>query len=147
MRLQNVWQRTLKAVAARPVLAHQSLSTYHHLRHHARPLLASRHPSSLVSQCRHRSSNPERIAILGGGIAGLSSAYYAGKQFPDSTITLFEAGSDPGGWIRTRRIEVKDADGNKGSVLFEQGPRALRPAPVTAGLVGCVFLSHIDLPC
>ncbi|KAA8624360.1 protoporphyrinogen oxidase [Pyrenophora tritici-repentis] len=128
MRFQNASQKTLKTVAARPVLASQSLFT-------CRPLLAFRHGPRLVSQCRYHSTDPERIAVLGGGIAGLSSAYYVGKQFPNSEITLFEAGNDPGGWIRTRRVDVKDAEGKEGSVLFEQGPRALRPAPATAALI------------
>ncbi|CAA9959269.1 protoporphyrinogen oxidase [Pyrenophora teres f. maculata] len=131
MLFQNVSQKTLKTVAVRPVLSSQSLFTCHR----TRPLLASRHAPRLASQRRHHSTDPERIAVLGGGIAGLSSAYYVGKQFPNSKITLFEAGNDPGGWIRTRRIDVKDADGKEGNVLFEQGPRALRPAPATAGLI------------
>lgn len=123
MRLQNVSQKTLKTVAARPL--YRSLG---------RPLLASS-SQVLHRQCRYQSSHPERIAILGGGIGGLASAYYIAREFPQSKITLFEAGKETGGWIKSRRVEVEDADGQPGNILFELGPRSLRNATVTAGLV------------
>lgn len=94
----------------------------------ARPLVASQCP-------RHRYSStaatyPERIAVFGGGIAGLSSAYFVSKEFPDSKITVFEAGKETGGWIKSKRVDVPGGD-----VLFELGPRTLRNATPTASLV------------
>lgn len=73
---------------------------------------------------------PERIAVLGGGITGLASAYFVAKEFPKSVITIFEAGKETGGWIRTKHVEVPG-----GAVAFESGPRTLRNAPVTGHLV------------
>lgn len=99
-------------------------------------------PRPLISsQCnRYRyassASHPEQIAILGGGISGLASAHFISKEFPKSKITVFESGEEAGGWIKSRRIDVKGR-----SVLFEYGPRTLRPGPqalATAQLV-CSF--------
>lgn len=55
--------------------------------------------------------------IIGGGIGGLSAAYYLTKQ-TKSAIRLFEASSRVGGWI----CSVTNENGS----LFEQGPRTLR---------------------
>ncbi len=99
------------------------------LRAHAlRPLLAP-----LCTRLRYSSASaahPERIAVLGGGIAGLSSAYFASKEFPNSKITVYESGDQTGGWIRSKRVEVPG-----GEITFETGPRTLRNASVTAHLV------------
>ena len=90
----------------------------------------------LSSQCAHlrfsstSAAHPERIAVLGGGIAGLSSAYFASKEFPNSKITVYESGAETGGWIRSKRVQVPGGD-----VLFESGPRTLRNATPTAHLV------------
>ncbi|XP_059469670.1 protoporphyrinogen oxidase [Neocloeon triangulifer] len=54
--------------------------------------------------------------ILGGGIAGLSAAYYLRSAAP----TLVESSSRLGGWIQTNR--------RPGEILFEHGPRTIRPA-------------------
>lgn len=62
------------------------------------------------------------VAVLGGGITGLASAYYIAERLPHSQITLFEGKSRLGGWLRSTQIDV----GN-GNVVFEQGPRNLRP--------------------
>lgn len=139
MRLQNVSQKTLKTVAARPALAYYTPSPLHP----HRPLLASSQRLLLrcTAQCavRYQSSYPERIAILGGGIAGLTSAHFIAKEFPQSKVVVFEAGKDKGGWIKSRRVDVVDAEGKKGNVLFELGPRTLRNATVTAGLVSRTY--------
>jgi oxygen-dependent protoporphyrinogen oxidase len=67
--------------------------------------------------------------VLGGGVAGLSSAYFVSREFPNSKITLFEAGKETGGWIKSKRVNVLGGD-----VVFELGPRTLRNATVTAHL-------------
>lgn len=56
--------------------------------------------------------------VLGGGIAGLSAAYYLRNSAP----ILIEGSSRLGGWIHTNRRE--------NGILFEQGPRTIRPAGV-----------------
>ncbi|MCJ1363404.1 oxygen-dependent protoporphyrinogen oxidase [Acarospora aff. strigata] len=58
------------------------------------------------------------VAVLGGGITGLTSAYYLSQELPDAKITLYEANSRLGGWLESRHID---------QVVFEQGPRTLRP--------------------
>ncbi|KAL8916115.1 MAG: hypothetical protein Q9172_006441 [Xanthocarpia lactea] len=70
-------------------------------------------------------SNQEvlNVAVLGGGITGLASAYYLAQQLPNAQVTLFEGSSRLGGWLHSKQIDV----GN-GKVVFEQGPRTLRPS-------------------
>ncbi len=63
------------------------------------------------------------IAVLGGGITGLASAYFLTRQLPEARITLFESTPRLGGWLRSKKVEV-----GHGNVLFEQGPRNLRPS-------------------
>ena len=58
-----------------------------------------------------------RIMIVGGGIAGLSAAYYAKKRLPDSRIMVIESNSYWGGKIATERI-ASDA----GQFIIEGGP-------------------------
>jgi oxygen-dependent protoporphyrinogen oxidase len=96
-----------------------------------RPLLPA-----LATRCvrlRYSSTSaayPERIAVLGGGVAGLSSAYFVSREFPKSKITVFEAGEHAGGWMKSKKVVVPG-----GEVLFELGPRTLRNSTVTAHLV------------
>ena len=59
----------------------------------------------------------KRIVIIGGGIAGLSAAYYAKKKVPDAHITLLESDSRWGGKITTDRIALND-----GQFIIEGGP-------------------------
>ena len=72
---------------------------------------------------------PPNIAVLGGGITGLSSAYYLSQHLPAANITLYESTDRLGGWLRSKHINV-----GTGTVVFEQGPRTLRPH-TSAGLV------------
>lgn len=69
-------------------------------------------------------TNPEppSIAVLGGGITGLASAYFLSRDFPTAKITLFEASSRLGGWLHSTSVDI-----GSGKVVFEQGPRNLRP--------------------
>ncbi|KAI8888940.1 Protoporphyrinogen oxidase [Backusella circina FSU 941] len=63
------------------------------------------------------------VAILGGGISGLSAAYYLAKASPKTKVILIESTNRVGGWIRSQRVELSQKD----NVLFEMGPRTLRP--------------------
>ena len=71
--------------------------------------------------------SPSKIAVIGGGITGLSSAFHLSRRFPQAQIVLLEKSNREGGWIRSRRVEVKDANGNTAQMLLEAGPRTLRP--------------------
>lgn len=61
------------------------------------------------------------VAILGGGIAGLSAAYYLqqGRIQNDCPIQIIEADGHTGGWIRSWRNENTNC-------ITELGPRTIR---------------------
>jgi oxygen-dependent protoporphyrinogen oxidase len=68
-----------------------------------------------------------KVAIIGGGLTGLTSAYYlAAKYLPESKIAIYEGSDRVGGWIRSESKEV-DVNGQKQTVMFERGPRAMSP--------------------
>uniref|UniRef100_A0A1B6L6C7 Protoporphyrinogen oxidase n=1 Tax=Graphocephala atropunctata TaxID=36148 RepID=A0A1B6L6C7_9HEMI len=58
-------------------------------------------------------------AVLGGGISGLSAAYYLLKSTPQK-VTIIEGSNGFGGWIRSIR-------NSENGFLFEKGPRTIRP--------------------
>ena len=91
------------------------------------PYLFARLPAFYgVTRSRAYSDGPNapthNIAILGGGVTGLASAYYLVKELPRAKITIYEASDRVGGWLSSTRVPVKD-----GTILFEAGPRTLRP--------------------
>lgn len=59
-------------------------------------------------------------AILGGGISGLSAAFYLSKT-SNQSIKLFEKSKRLGGWIQTENVVQQ-------GFRFENGPRTIRPA-------------------
>ncbi|PCH35100.1 Protoporphyrinogen oxidase [Wolfiporia cocos MD-104 SS10] len=69
----------------------------------------------------------KHIAVLGGGLTGLSSAFHLSRRFPRARITLLEKSQRLGGWVRSKRVNIRMADGSEASVLLEAGPRTLRP--------------------
>ncbi|XP_010883387.2 protoporphyrinogen oxidase [Esox lucius] len=72
------------------------------------------------------------VAILGGGIGGLSACYHLSKSTQISKIVLLEGDSRFGGWLSSTRRE----DG----AVFEHGPRGIRPA----GAVGRNTLNMVE---
>lgn len=66
--------------------------------------------------------------MIGGGITGLTSAFYLLRRFPTTPITIFEKSPRVGGWINSRRVAVKDEQGRSANMLLETGPRTLRPS-------------------
>jgi protoporphyrinogen/coproporphyrinogen III oxidase len=96
------------------------------------------------------------IAVLGGGISGLTTAYYLSKLAPHGTkIILTEGSNRLGGWIKSCRVAPgqygldrqipisSNADmTNNNDVLFESGPRTLRPV----GPGGVVTLELVSEP-
>lgn len=83
---------------------------------------------------------PKSYAVLGGGVTGLSAAYFLRSKYPQAKITIYEASKRLGGWVDSETVEV---DGGK--VLFEWGPRSLRPdlsgpGKITAQLVDFLHL-------
>ncbi|VVC37538.1 Protoporphyrinogen oxidase,Amine oxidase,FAD/NAD(P)-binding domain [Cinara cedri] len=62
------------------------------------------------------------IAILGGGLAGLSAAYYLkheGKIQNNQAIQIIEVNNNTGGWIQSWKNE-------KSKIVTELGPRTIR---------------------
>ncbi|XP_056632207.1 protoporphyrinogen oxidase [Diorhabda sublineata] len=57
--------------------------------------------------------------ILGGGLSGLSAAYYLLRKSPKYQIALLEASNRLGGWIKSNSVD--------NNIIFEEGPRTIRP--------------------
>ncbi|XP_046736587.1 protoporphyrinogen oxidase [Diprion similis] len=73
-----------------------------------------------------------RTAVLGGGISGLSAAYYLRDNPAFRAIKIIEASNRTGGWLRSR-VSLE-------GVIFEEGPRTIRPR----GPAGSNTLSLVD---
>jgi oxygen-dependent protoporphyrinogen oxidase len=58
-----------------------------------------------------------KVLIIGGGITGLSAAWFLHKKHPQAHITLLEQQNRLGGWIQTTR---------ENGFLFEKGPRTFQ---------------------
>ena len=85
------------------------------------------------------------VVVLGGGITGLSAAFYLARKHPTVQITLVEKSTRFGGWVRSERVQVSDSHGNRARVLLEAGPRTIRPnAKSVLELVRncCKFIIH-----
>ncbi|KAK3337201.1 hypothetical protein B0T19DRAFT_350644 [Cercophora scortea] len=65
------------------------------------------------------------IAVLGGGLTGLTTAWYLARYAPNAKITIYEASDRLGGWIDTQEVCVRTPDGKEGKVRFERGARAV----------------------
>lgn len=95
---------------------------------------------------RHDLATPDHdvsdVAVLGGGISGLASAYFLSRKLPRAKIVIYERSSRLGGWLHSKTVDV-----GSGKIVLEQGPRSLRPhtpsAKVTLQLVGTHQLSGV----
>ncbi|KAI5253827.1 Protoporphyrinogen oxidase [Aureobasidium subglaciale] len=86
-----------------------------------------------ATRCYSQPVEPNDVAILGGGITGLATAHYLSRSNPNRKVTIYESSPRLGGWLHTEKVEIDD-----GHILFEKGPRTLRPAgngSLTARLV------------
>lgn len=89
--------------------------------------LLKRASPPFLTQCRvyrrqFSAESTPNIGVLGAGITGLAAAYYVTRNNPNAKVTLYEASDRVGGWLSSKRVDVHD-----GSILFEAGPRTLRP--------------------
>mmetsp|Transcript_631 Transcript_631/g.1134 ORF Transcript_631/g.1134 Transcript_631/m.1134 type:complete len:447 (-) Transcript_631:3303-4643(-) len=66
-----------------------------------------------------------RVAVLGGGISGLSTAFYLKHIRPSTQVYLFEE-KNVGGWIKTI---------NQDGFTFETGPRSVRLSPFVSNFL------------
>ncbi|KAB2569119.1 Protoporphyrinogen oxidase, partial [Lasiodiplodia theobromae] len=121
-------------------------SQQHHF-HKALYNLTKSNAHSTTSKTSHETTKPTRIAILGGGITGLTAAFYARKRFPDATITLFESTHRLGGVIDSITAHI---DNDNTSAICDTGTRTLRAnAPrgiVTLDLLHALNLTPLILP-
>ncbi|KXN92120.1 Protoporphyrinogen oxidase [Leucoagaricus sp. SymC.cos] len=63
-----------------------------------------------------------QIAVLGGGLTGLSAAFSVSYRFPAAQVLLFEKGKRLGGWAQSELVNVQGR-----RIVLEGGPRTLRP--------------------
>ncbi|KAH8155131.1 uncharacterized protein LAJ45_00140 [Morchella importuna] len=103
-------------------------------------------PCAPVHSKRYSASTPggdsdktKSAAVLGGGITGLSTAWYLTRFAPGVPITVYEQSERLGGWLRSKQVEYEG-----GTVLFEQGPRTIRPWTI-AGLVTIDMIRQLGL--
>lgn len=131
------------------------LGALNHTRHLSSTSSASRTPTTARSQPKQRPvpksttpptvqsvpSEPKReIAILGGGLTGLTAAHYLARHAPDAQITLFEAGTGLGGWVHGA---VEDTP--QGKVVMQSGPRMIRSAKTANRYDDLVFYDVVSL--
>lgn len=82
------------------------------------------------------------VAVLGGGITGLTAAFTLARNLPREyyKIVLVDAQNRLGGWISSRRVPVFSDHPDRETALLEGGPRSIRP-------VGYKGLRTIELVC
>jgi oxygen-dependent protoporphyrinogen oxidase len=78
-----------------------------------------------------------RVAVIGGGIAGLGAAFELARRRPDWPIVVLEKQSEAGGLVRS-----SSEDG----FTFDWGPNGFQPAPRTLELVDALGLSERLVP-
>ncbi|KAI5867044.1 Protoporphyrinogen oxidase [Durotheca rogersii] len=83
-----------------------------------------------VSTKGGREGKPREVAIIGGGITGLTAAHYLSRYAPPNVrITLYESSKRLGGWIEGSIQSV--GEGRFEKVLFQHGPRVLQTGPTS----------------
>lgn len=104
---------------------------------------------------------PSDIAVLGGGLTGLTTAYYLTRFHPDAKITVYESQDRVGGWIDTEKVEVTTLAGTDETISFERGARVVSPQssltryedfvlydlvwrPRGPASIPCIYLSRAD---
>uniref|UniRef100_A0A8C0JAA4 Protoporphyrinogen oxidase n=1 Tax=Chelonoidis abingdonii TaxID=106734 RepID=A0A8C0JAA4_CHEAB len=76
------------------------------------------------------------VAVVGGGISGLTACYHLARSPSAPKIILLEGSSRLGGWLHSTRTE----DG----AVFEHGPRGIRPVG-TVGKNTLLMVSELGL--
>lgn len=79
-------------------------------------------PERSVNSSLPQCSPAERIAVIGGGISGLATAYFLSRKFPHQSIELFEASNRYGGWIESHKL----CESKQENDIYEQGPQSIR---------------------
>ncbi|KAI2782322.1 Protoporphyrinogen oxidase [Daldinia loculata] len=79
---------------------------------------------TFATNAKARNGKKREIAVLGGGITGLTTAHYLARHAQNAHITLYEASNKLGGWIYGGLVEINKETSEK--VMFQSGPRILR---------------------
>ncbi|KAI0150145.1 Protoporphyrinogen oxidase [Xylariaceae sp. FL1272] len=87
-----------------------------------RPPFNTRSISTVLALRSRGNDSVHRIAVIGGGITGLTAAFYACKLYPRASVTLFEKSHRVGGLIESTRLRVDERNVS----VCERGPRTLR---------------------
>jgi oxygen-dependent protoporphyrinogen oxidase len=86
--------------------------------------------------------------VLGGGLTGLTTAWYLTRNVPRAKITIYEANDRLGGWVDTTKVKVKTPDGTEGTVHFEHAARMVKPqAGGSGGVPKWDDLVFFDMVC
>lgn len=92
---------------------------------------------------------PATIAVLGGGVTGLTTAYYLTKFLPSARITLYEASDRLGGWVDSHTMDLRKRlpNGMPARVVCEYGPRLISPSEknFSETLVYAELLHYLNL--
>ena len=72
---------------------------------------------------------PPRIAVIGGGLSGLTVAFSLRQSLPTSQITVFEASAKLGGVIQSECVETPEGEFilDHGADMFATDPPAAMP--------------------
>ena len=74
-------------------------------------------------------NNTNPVVIAGGGIAGLSAAYYIRKSGYSGPLTLIESSNEIGGKIATTRLTLDDS----AEFIIDGGPESMITRKPEAG--------------
>src|SRR5690606_27570590 len=85
-------------------------------RHVSTAAFVSLQPARTIDRCEsparrarryYATGPPGDVAVIGGGITGLTAAYYLARWLPASSrVTLYEGAGRLGGWIHTVKKET-----------------------------------------
>ncbi|MCC9599234.1 protoporphyrinogen oxidase [Stieleria sp. JC731] len=85
---------------------------------------------------------PKKVAVIGGGISGLTTAFYLRQLRPDSQFTLFESSPRLGGVIGTEVVDVSEGRFviDHGADMFATDPPAAMQLCKDLGIDGQLII-------
>lgn len=133
--------RPLSSLAARGAILHPSIGQRGtRARTETLPRARTR---TFATAATASNGRPREIAVLGGGITGLTAAHYLARHAKNANITLYEASSKLGGWVEGKTMQVGDGENDR--VLFQHGPRMLRTSGRSAKYDDLVFYDVVSI--
>ncbi|KNC75869.1 hypothetical protein SARC_11612, partial [Sphaeroforma arctica JP610] len=67
-----------------------------------------------------------RVAVVGGGLSGLSAAYHLARAAPHVQVVVLERSARVGGWVHTSKVHHVDGDAIKSPLILDTGPHSVR---------------------